>query len=588
MKEYVMRVAAAWLTAVAAVAADMPVGATNGGKASLEDRDGMIFLGTSSDERNYTFSGRSAAGVDVDMEVRDGKLYHLYVKPDKPEWNKFYTFVFKESVAGNIRWANGGWPAPDKIKALKKDGLLYVTPHLPSWMCLYSRRTEVEPVYRLWVDGKEVPVYEAYEGYQEKRYFFANFDWRAAAKVRVARIGEFDRLPAAFSTCDILPLARKTVKRAVDPNTVEFDAEAPAHFVVEPNGPNSPLFVFANGAPAPAAGLKSNKEIRYEAGVHDAGVIRLGNNQTLVLADGAVVRGSVVVAGTNVAIRGTGILCGNAYTRFCVDGGHMLSVQRSTSVLIEGITLRGSANWTLVVSGSDGVVIDNVKIMGGRMINDDGIDIVNSQNVVIRRSTVYAQDDCVAPKGIIGFDDAPVENVTVRDCLFWSVEANVLRCGHECSAKAFRNITFKNCTVLHTDVRPKSDTAAEWPDTVFALEATRGTVMENHLYEDIYIDDPRPVSHIAAVRPQKFETMNWSNKPADTKDTSYGQIRNVTFRNIRSTRCPSGPFGRYVLYGATPSNRVENVRFEACTPPVENVFRPAFTDNCDCFGETSR
>ncbi|HNS85825.1 MAG TPA: hypothetical protein PKH09_02910, partial [Parvularculaceae bacterium] len=105
----------------------------------------------------------------------------------------------------------------------------------------------------------------------------------------------------------------------------------------------------------PAAGLERNKEIRYEAGVHDAGVIRLGNNQTLVLADGAVVRGSVSVEGTNVAIRGTGILCGNAHTRFCVDGGHMLSVQRSKSVLIEGITLRGSANWTLVVSGSDGL-----------------------------------------------------------------------------------------------------------------------------------------------------------------------------------------------------------------------------------------
>jgi len=112
--------------------------------------------------------------------------------------------------------------------------------------------------------------------------------------------------------------------------------------------------------------------------------------------------------------------------------------------------------------------------------------------------------------------------------------------------------------------------------------------MENHTYENIYIDDPRPVSHIAAVRPQKFETMNWSGKPADTKDTSYGHIRNVTFRNIRSTRCPSGPFGRYVLYGATPSNRVENVRFEACTPPAEKVFRPAFTDKCDFFGETSR
>ena len=35
----------------------------------------MIFLGTSTDERGYKFSGRSAAGVDVDMEVRAGKLY---------------------------------------------------------------------------------------------------------------------------------------------------------------------------------------------------------------------------------------------------------------------------------------------------------------------------------------------------------------------------------------------------------------------------------------------------------------------------------------------------------------------------------
>lgn len=67
----------------------------------------------------------------------------------------------------------------------------------------------------------------------------------------------------------------------------------------------------------------------------------------------------------------------------------------------------------------DGVVIDNMKICGSRMINDDALDLVNTQNATVRNCFFRTQDDSIAIKGLAKMP-RPCENILIEDCEFWT------------------------------------------------------------------------------------------------------------------------------------------------------------------------
>lgn len=529
-----------------------------------EDKEDGMYLGTSVPDTvaDYDLQGHSSHGYTVRMEVRKGKLHFLALTPDKPSWNSYPTMVFKESVVKGINW-HKGWPDPERTGAVTADGLVKASQHVPTHLTIYSLETQPDEDFTVKVDGRTIPIYQAECAFHDGKYFFATFDAAAEATVEVASL-------RSLGDAEILPRNLKLKPESLGGNALRFTAMTPGIYVVEPDGTNAPLFIFANrpdqDVPRPdAAGV-----VYFGAGVHEnVGTITLTDNQTLYLEEGAVVRARIRVDGDNVRIAGRGVICGNDHVRF--GGPHVFQATRSNNLRIEGITIRGGYNWTLVLAACNKVDIDNIKICGARVINDDGIDIVNSQNVTIRNSLVYTQDDCIAPKGIHGYHELPIENVLVENCVLWSDNANVLRCGHECSAPAFRDIAFRNCTILYGD---STCTSFNRPgsDVIFYLQASRGTVMERLLFENISIDDPRPDTNVFAATTCKRSTMNWSGKPyppgQTNKDTAFGHVRDVVVRDLRFTADPTGSYGRYYIEGNAPDNLVENVAFENCTPPA--------------------
>ena len=156
------------------------------------------------------------------------------------------------------------------------------------------------------------------------------------------------------------------------------------------------------------------------------------------------------VEGSHVRIRGRGILDGSDWEWRRGPLGYLIGMAKSSDVEVSGITLRGSSHWTLVPRGCNHVTVRNVKICGGRVQNDDGINPCNSQDVLITDCFIRTDDDCVAMKGLVlGGPESNVERITVENSILWCDRARIFLLGHESRAPFMRNITLRNLDIIH-------------------------------------------------------------------------------------------------------------------------------------------
>ncbi len=170
--------------------------------------------------------------------------------------------------------------------------------------------------YEVTVEGQPVPVYacrvsaipfnQVWPGYQRpldqtELAGFACWDMAEPVKVVVQ-----SRRPVKSVVVRPMSLG---IRPAVEANRITFSLTRPGPVIVEVNGPHHALHLFASppeeDAPAPDA-----PGVRYFGpGVHRAGKIDLKSNETVYIAGGAVVYGSLNAHGASgIRIAGRGIL----------------------------------------------------------------------------------------------------------------------------------------------------------------------------------------------------------------------------------------------------------------------------------------
>jgi hypothetical protein len=421
--------------------------------------------------------------------------------------------------------------------------------------------------YQVRVDGRPVAIYQAHTwdpGYVPSYggpYWFCSFDLTGPVEVMVSTTRSLDKLV-------VLPESRGIAAKVTGTNAV-MQFSQPGQIVFEPDGKNGPLLLFAN-PPEAAPPDKNDPAVKYFGpGLHRADAIQLTNNQTLYLAAGAVVQGGIHARGTNITIRGRGILDGSLYERFKGPTRYPVLLENCRDVTVEGIVIKDGWSWTFVPGGCDRVRIENVKLLSARVENGDGFDIVNSRNVTITNCFVRSDDDCITPKGMGArwqgfYGDAaaagsattpavglPVENLRVENCVLWSDRAHVWRIGCESQAEAFCNFVFRNIDVVHF---PDLWTLDEVPFCI-SLEPSEDMVQENILFEDIRIRTAGQRGLID-VRPKVTQ---WARQPVP------GRIQNVVFRNLSFTGPAGKTPGRVRVSGPGPNHSVANVRFESVT-----------------------
>lgn len=393
--------------------------------------------------------------------------------------------------------------------------------------------------FRVQASGRDVAVYSARvldppfdKGYDYGgNYSFANFDAAGAFEVRI----ESSR---SLSNLVVRPESAGVEVRTVQSNTAVLWFPGPRKVSIEPDGKKSPLLLFANPMEREAPEPGTPGVVYFGPGIHQAGRITLTNGQWLHIAGGAVVKGGIIAQGNEIRITGRGILDGNDYEWRKGPTPHVISI-RGTNIEVSGITIRGASHWTIVLQNSRLVMVQDVKLCGGRVQNDDGINPCNSQDVLITDCFIRSDDDCVALKGLdLNGRPNDVENITVQNSVLWCDRARIFLLGHESRANSMRDITLRNLDIIHFTMTP------------FLFEPGEEMRLQNVVVEDVRLHGEGQREFIR-LKPVVNQYMH--NKVP-------GHVSDIRFRNVTVQGKP-GPYW-VQLEGADAKHVVRNVVFE--------------------------
>lgn len=400
--------------------------------------------------------------------------------------------------------------------------------------------------YAVTVNGTPVDVYAAQGQYFDGDYAFAAFDFSGKAEIVV-------RSKAALDNVQIQPARYAGWLTRRSAHEIALRANAPFQISIERNGRVKPLLLFGNAVETDAPKPGDPNVVYFAPGVHHTGKIALTDNQTLYLAGGAVVKGCVAAKGTNITIRGHGILGGEESPRFKGPGRYLLDCQDCRNLTVRDITLRNPWGWTFVTWNCDGVLIDNVKICGSRMINDDALDLVNTRHATVRNCFFRTQDDCIAVKGLAKMT-APCEDILIESCTFWTDRANIFRIGYECETSGMRDIRVRDIDVVHYSMNYRAPTEY-WANAVIWLQPNQGLLMERCRFEDI------------RVRSDGGDILMLMAKPMRCRYGEYqhpepGALRDCSFKDIQVFGERGGFQGLLYLQGDGEEHAVSGLRFE--------------------------
>lgn len=422
----------------------------------------------------------------------------------------------------------------------------------------------ISHLYKISVLGKEVPVYNVKVAPEDEQrrwkamddkinsadYYdtaaFAYFDMEGSATVKVS-------VSQSITQARILPLSAN-IKPIIQGNSLTFNVDSPRNLTIEINGEwIRSLHLFINAPETYVPGVEDTNVIYFSPGIHEISNLVIGDNKTVYIAGGAVVRAvikpgekygissysglktyspSIDLRGQNITVCGRGIIDASGCT---THSRNMISVSGS-DIRLEGIILRDSPTWTIPIRDSDHVTVKNVKLLGYRA-NSDGIDITGSSNVTVDDCFVRTLDDLIVVKTTLG-NTRGSSHIMVKNCVLWNQVAHALSIGAEIT-KDIENVLFTDCDIIH-------DQGREWSLRIYHTDAA---TVDNVRFENIRIEESIKCISL------------WINPAIWSSDQERGHIKGVTFRNIQAKGSPL----TLELKGFDESHIVENVLFKDVT-----------------------
>ncbi len=440
--------------------------------------------------------------------------------------------------------------------------------------------------YDVFVNGEKIDLYRALSPeYKGGDYFFTYFDFDGEVNVEVRSKVPFSKSVPYTAPAEVKEAAKKIIVGEVFPSSIKakverfkvsFKQDKPFKAVVIRNGRERPLIIFGNPIEKNRPKKDDPNVLYFEAGVHyPEKEIRLKDNQILYLEGGAVLKSPIYATGKNIKVCGRGIISLDRFERGLIQS---VKFDVCENLIVEDIIIKDPISWTFILQSCNNVVVDNLKICASRMLNDDAIDICNSSNVVIKNTFTRSQDDSVAIKGIYGsghrmgrkatentysrFNNLPVENIEIYDCIFWSDHANTFRIGYECDAPFFKNIKVRNIQIpYYSKYRPIND---YWAHATVLLLPTNDMKISDVHFENIQIRANGEDMPILIAKPRLISGY------FDTK--TAGSIENCSIKNVsvtgqKTAKIPytdkySSYNGEIYIEGFGAKNKVKNLVVE--------------------------
>ncbi|QKX62789.1 uncharacterized protein TRUGW13939_09954 [Talaromyces rugulosus] len=204
-----------------------------------------------------------------------------------------------------------------------------------------------------------------------------------------------------------------------------------------------------------AAAEKPGSTVYVPAGLYTIGNLMLRNHTSLYIAGGAVLRFSgnpsdyttlynkadlydgtwwiqTEINSTNIKLYGRGTIDGNGYnTRKAKFMADLVVPVGTTNFTYDGVLVRDSSFWAVTPIQVTDALLTNLKILDRQDVTqDDGIDVIESTRVTVRRSIAIANDDSYSAKTwqynvhtTVPYPYAPRElrDVLFEDCLAWTL-----------------------------------------------------------------------------------------------------------------------------------------------------------------------
>ncbi|KAH8703770.1 pectin lyase-like protein [Talaromyces proteolyticus] len=281
------------------------------------------------------------------------------------------------------------------------------------------------------------------------------------------------------------------------------------------------------------------------AGLYTIGNLLLRNHTSLYLAGGAVLRFSgdpkdyttlynkpdlyngtwwiqTEINSTNIKVYGRGTIDGNGYnTRKAKFMADLLVPVGTTNFTCDGVLVRDSSFWAVTPIQVTDALITNIKILDRQDVTqDDGIDVVESTRVTVRRAIAIANDDSFSAKTwpykvhtTVPYPYAPRElrDVLFDDCLAWTL-CYSYKIG-EGVWEVQDNVTFRNSVAYKAGVG-------------IGIHHKFGSeVASNITFEDIDIE---------RLSGSPGGMASWMAIYVDNAGEGVGPLKDLTIRNIRA------------------------------------------------------
>ncbi len=232
------------------------------------------------------------------------------------------------------------------------------------------------------------------------------------------------------------------------------------------------------------ANANGGGKVVFPPGVYLTGTIVLKDNVTLYFNEGSRLKGSdkhadylfhktkisvypnpnraylIYADGVkNISIEGKGVIDGNG-TKFWepfdtlprwikpLNGrvSNMIEINNSKNIVIKGVTLSNSPEWTCHLFDCDDVLVEGIRLVNNLYgPNNDGIDISGCNNVMIANSYIETCDDAVCIKTFPSSRES--SNITVTNCIM-KTTCVALKLGE--NFKRIADVTFSNCIIYES------------------------------------------------------------------------------------------------------------------------------------------
>ena len=246
---------------------------------------------------------------------------------------------------------------------------------------------------------------------------------------------------------------------------------------------------------------KGGGKVIVPKGIFLTGTVNLKNNIELHLQEGAILLGSsnwndyqraqrwyaliLCNSQNKVKITGKGTIDGNCIAlvndimQKIADGvikkpihrnradesvrPQIIEFTRCKNVEIKDITLKDAACWVQTYLNCTDMVFDNVIVRSFKYWNNDGLDISDCKNVVIKNCDINSADDGICLKSYDA--NSRCENIRISNCIIRS-GSSAFKCGTP-SFGGFKDIYVDSLYVYDTD------------RSVIALQVVDGGIMQN-------------------------------------------------------------------------------------------------------------